>query len=979
MNIKINTICFIVLLFLLVGVVSAADSDNETLQQTTEQPDDDGCQISAETYDTLMASSKTPEKLEASVKPPEKLEASKKTLNSLTTKKSSKTKTHMKASNLKIFYKDIGKITATLKDSSKKAIKNAKIKITILTKTYSSTTDSKGKVSFKINGVQCGTLKAHLKYDGSKKYYGCSAESTITIKSTIKSGAMTKYYTNKAAHYATFYDKKGKVLKNTAVKFKLNGKEYSAKTNKKGVAKLAINLKPGNYVVSQKNPKTSQTTANLIQIKTILETKDLTMTENDGSKFSVKVLNDKGKAAANKKVTLKVNGKTYTPKSNSQGIAAQSIDLPHGKYSITTEYEGLVHTNQLTVNKGMPRSPFSHITMIPNYVNVTVPYAFHNSDYTVKTGQDGIVKLPKNDVFVIHISETKHYVFSKTPLPKVDANILGHETYLVPFDGSGVKSDYNKDNLKGDGILISNTANHTQIEFRSTTELYADMFGLTLDKHADNVEIMTYIQNDRIMARILFYTYYFDEIGLKTNLGKLYDKNAYDINYGTYDRLTVNNADKIKFTNTQETVIYTDSRDHIIPEIHKEDILTKFIVNGIEELEKTETISYGHSDLYRVTRGFETLQSYAIINDKVTRYIMEEWLKVNSAYLTRIGVMNVYGMFMAGLETSWLADEIADRYSNELNVKWERGKTATILGGINSDDTYLHILNADMGMKVTGNSDNAGLFKLFHSMNLPNIEEYVLQPVSELYTNNTMNSLNNVLYSIARNNYSITQIGESIYVFGDNNSAIIVNTSSGVSNVILSNSKSTYKGSSIKTKDDCCSVCHLASDVINAIKTSLNKFKSGISKISDLFDNSRPLSMLTYYGVKTAAGALLSGVPKVALGLFNIMSMVQTAGVTYRTGVVDEKDWHRVMDTYTFTRAGYLQGKKIYNIPNKNGGYDYVEVGINNDLTLDRDNVKYISHGQTKKLTRQETYQYFTDEYWTPFSMPSKYWDKSWK
>jgi hypothetical protein len=109
------------------------------------------------------------------------------------------------------------------------------------------------------------------------------------------------------------------------------------------------------------------------------------------------------------------------------------------------------------------------------------------------------------------------------------------------------------------------------------------------------------------------------------------------------------------------------------------------------------------------------------------------------------------------------------------------------------------------------------------------------------------------------------------------------------------------------------------------------------------------------------------------------MAIIQTAGVTYRTGIVSEKDWHSTMDTYTFTRSGYLQGKKVYNIPNKNGGYDYLEVKINSDLTLDRNSVKYISHGQTKQLTKQETYQYFTDEYWTPFSMPPKYWDKSWK
>ena len=95
--------------------------------------------------------------------------------------------------------------------------------------------------------------------------------------------------------------------------------------------------------------------------------------------------------------------------------------------------------------------------------------------------------------------------------------------------------------------------------------------------------------------------------------------------------------------------------------------------------------------------------------------------------------------------------------------------------------------------------------------------------------------------------------------------------------------------------------------------------------------------------------------------------------------MVDENDWHSVMDKITFTRPGYLQSKKIYNIPNENGGTDYVEVKINDDLSLNRTNVKYISPGKTKVLTEKETYQYFHEDYWTPFSMPTKYWDKSWK
>lgn len=85
------------------------------------------------------------------------------------------------------------------------------------------------------------------------------------------------------------------------------------------------------------------------------------------------------------------------------------------------------------------------------------------------------------------------------------------------------------------------------------------------------------------------------------------------------------------------------------------------------------------------------------------------------------------------------------------------------------------------------------------------------------------------------------------------------------------------------------------------------------------------------------------------------------------------------MDTITFTRPGYLQNKKIYNIPNQNGGYDYIEVKINSDLTLNRSNAIHISNGKTKQLTKEETYNYFTDEYWSPISMPTQYWDESWK
>jgi len=987
MNIKLNTICFIILLFLVVGVASAADSSNETFTQTIEQPDDEICQMSSDLQDDVMASNENNEKLEkselsentleAKVNDTPKLEAIKsKVTNKIT---AVKTKVTLKAQNVKMHFNDGSKLTITLKDKSKKAIAKAKVKIQILDKTYTKTTDSKGKASLSLN-LNPGTYTATITYDGSKKHYGQLAKSTITVKSTVKSKGLTKFYTNKAAHYSTFYDKKGKLLKNTAVKFKLNGKTYSAKTNKKGVAKLAVDLKPGIYPIYSINPKTSETIVNMVTIKSLIETCDLAMSENDGSKFTVKVLNCYGKLSPNKKVTLNVNGKTYTPISDSKGIATQAIDLPAGKYIITTEYAGIKNTNQITVEKSLPHSKFSHVSLIPDYVNVTVPHVFSNSKYAVKTGADGIIKLPKHEAFAIHISETEYHTFSAMPLPQADSTILDQKTYLVPFDGSGVKSDYNSDNLKGDGILISKIKDYTRIEYRSTTLLDADLFGVTFDKHAEGVEIITYIQNDLIKARILFFTGDFDELGLKTNLGKLYGKNTYEINFNSYDKLTNYNADKIRFTSTNQTVNYSASKTSILPIVSNEDIITRLIVNGVEELEKTETMTYGLGEKYQVMRGFEILQSYAIINDKITYPTLEKWMKVSSSYLTRLGIMNIYGMFLASLETAWIADELADQYANEFNVKWSREKTATILGGINLDNTYIHILNTDMGMNVTGDDQNSRMFNMLNSFYLPNIEDYVLSPVAENYKDNTTNSIDNIFESIENNKFSITQIGEMFYIIDENNgnSTIVINSTSGIANVIYIDDEFAYKGSVVSTACDCCSMSSTPVDIMKEIENTYNKMKHAAGDIAkNVLDKIHPLSVLGYMSGNLAAGIagkLVGG--GVTLGLASTVGLIMGihgVGNYVKNNFVDKKDWHWAYEHVTFTRNGYMQNKKFFNIPKSDGKYDYIEVGINSDGSLNRNDALYVGEGYTKKLSKSETYNYFSEEKWTSCSIPRKY------
>lgn len=959
MNKKINPICFIFLFIFLISAVSAANIENETMTQIQQPENDDLCELSVKNNEDTLKVCENKETLSA-------------------TQTTTKENVYLTAPDVKMYYKDGTTFKVTLKDKNKKSITKAKIKITINGVTYNKVTDTKGTTSIALN-LKSGTYNVLTSFAGTAKYSPQNVKSTVTVKSTIKCSDFTKYYKNTAAYYATFYDKKGKLLKSTAVKLKLNSKIYSITTNTKGVGKLNINLKPGKYSISAINSKTSETIAKTITIKSLIETTDLTFNETNIGKFNVKILNSYGKASPNKKITLKVDGKTFTKTTNKNGIATLDLNLNPGTYTITTEYSDLKSTNKITVNKVTKTSPYIHTTLISDYVNVTTKYVFQNS-YSLKTGINGIIKLPKIETFTVQIG-TKNYVFSTSKINGVESTVLDSKNYLIPLDGSGVKSSLNKNSLKGNGIIISKVNGFTQIDYQSTTSDRVELFGFYADKSSTNAETFTYMQNDKITAKVTLKTHSFDETGLRYNLAKYYQKSVTDFNTKSYDEITNHNSALIKFAYTNTPVTFTNSGKNILGYVSKEKLITKFIINGKEELRKTETISYGLSEKYRKTLGFEILQSYSIINEKITSKTLEDWISGNSKYLSRFGVMNVYGMHLASLETTWIADEFADKYAKEYNVEWTRKNTLTILGGINLDDTYLNILNADMGMYVTGVEKNVILFRLVNSMNLPNLEEISLSEVAGRYQDDTTNSLEKIITTTLKNQFSITQLGEMVYIFSEDgsNSAIILNSTSGVSNVITYKDNNIYKGSFIATSNDCCGVGIMPKDIIAGLRNLLKICSDTASNIISQINKVHPISKFAFKAATYVAGKLATGSTASGVGILATMVYIQQMGVDYRTEVLDKKDWHTAMDIVTFTRPGYLQSKKIYNIPNKNGGYDYIEVKINDNLTLDRNNAIYISNGKTKQLTKAETYKYFSNDYWTPINMPTKYWDDSWK
>ena len=958
--------CFVILLFLLIGIAAAADSDNETLTQTTDDTDciitsDDALEIS-----TLKSSGESDKPLEAKLNDSVKTQTVKSKVSKVyECLLPAKQKVSLKAPSVKMHYGDGSKFTATLKDKNKKAIKNAKIEISINQKTYTKKTNSKGQVSLDLN-LKPGKYTVVTYFKETKKYYFKTHTSTVNVKTTLKTANVIKFYGSNTLFKAKYLDKKGNALKKTSVKIKLDGNTYTVKTDKKGIVKMALNLKPGVYSIKTTNPQTSESYTNTIHVFSLLYTSDLTMDEKDGSTFNVHLITNKGKAAANKAVTIKVNGKTFTPKSNANGYIYQTIDLPQGKYTVTTEYEGLKNTNILTVNKGIKTSEFTHSLIIPNYVNVTVPYAFHYNDYTLELGTNGTVKMPKIETVKIEVGSNS-YTFSTGSDEDFNAQTLGEKSYLIPFDGSNVQSSYSRDALKGFGIIISKTSTATEIDYQDVTAGECEMFGFFADKNSDSSEVFRYVKNDKVIATVTLQTDHYDEAGVRYSLQKLYNRPSMDFNY---QEILSQVTDPVVFTNTGKPVTYSYFTNYIEGYQTREDIVTRFISNGNLVSQKTEQISYGLADNYNSRFGFEVLQSYSIVNEKLPKNTLEKLISDSAKYVSQSGVSNLYGMHLASLETCWLADNAADDLAKSTNINWQRTGPAVILGAINLNNVYVEVLNPDMGMSYTGDAANIETFKIIHSLSLPSLEDYSLKSISNRFMYDSSNSFDVMIQAFQNSTYSFAELGDKMYFFaGDNNTtAMILDKKSGLAEIVHKSGDALYRGASIATKADCCSVLSIPSEMISGIRQTMKIDSPGLFILDDMLKNSYGFSMYSFAKTKSSYASSLSSPNQIMLALVSSITNMKILSATYTNGMLAKEYWHSVMDAATFKRLSNVNGKEVFAVA-KNGGSDFVEVNINSDLTLNRNNAVYVSNGNAKSLSSSETYTYFSQDYWAPFEI----------
>ncbi|MBP3226916.1 MAG: carboxypeptidase regulatory-like domain-containing protein [Methanobrevibacter sp.] len=224
-------------------------------------------------------------------------------------------------------------------------MKNASLKITINGVDYYKTTNDGGKTSLALN-LESGVYDADVAY-----MYILTQRAKVTINPTVEAKDLIKTYGNASKYYAKFIDSQGQILKNTDVKFNINGVQYTRKTNGPGIASLNINLNSGQYIITATNPVTNEMHSNKIFISSVIvENRDLTKYYRNASQYSVRLMDDNGNPVGKGVSALfNINGVFYNRTSDENGYVKLNINLRPGDYIITAEYNGYKISNNIKV------------------------------------------------------------------------------------------------------------------------------------------------------------------------------------------------------------------------------------------------------------------------------------------------------------------------------------------------------------------------------------------------------------------------------------------------------------------------------------------------------------------------------------------------------------------------------------------------------------------------------------------------------
>ncbi|MBE6509136.1 MAG: hypothetical protein E7Z77_06945 [Methanobrevibacter sp.] len=284
-------------------------------------------------------------------------------------------------------------------------------------------TDADGRATFTVPVLSKGTYTISFKYNGDHLFGGTSSSAKIYVQdptSKVQSSDVKLTWGDKGKYSVTVKDKNGKVVPSVLVKFTLNGKTYSEKTNSKGVATLTLpTLKPGqstvSYQVSGNGNQYYNTGSNKITVSkqtAQLSAGNLIMEYKDGSSYKVTAKYSNGKPLKGVSVKFTIHGVTYTKQTDDKGVATFNIGLVVGYYPTTAVLDNKLYQSStvskyvivngtkfvgkdLTVTAGKSAT---YSVKLLDYKenpmkNTNVVFTLDGKTYNAKTDSSGIAKL----------------------------------------------------------------------------------------------------------------------------------------------------------------------------------------------------------------------------------------------------------------------------------------------------------------------------------------------------------------------------------------------------------------------------------------------------------------------------------------------------------------------------------------------------------------------------------------------------------
>lgn len=210
-------------------------------------------------------------------------------------------------------------------------------------------TDATGKLNIAVSFEETDDYKGSSDSTSAVLVVKTVTETINPVATSITASDMTATAKIAKTLSITLKDANGNALANKAVKVTVNGKTSTVTTDKNGVAKVTVNYaKAGTYYYTftylgdndyKASLKPVKVTVNKQATKATFAKKTFKVKATKKISFTLK--DSKGKAIAKKKITFKVNGKTYTAKTNSKGVATVKIVIKKkGKYTATAKFAG---------------------------------------------------------------------------------------------------------------------------------------------------------------------------------------------------------------------------------------------------------------------------------------------------------------------------------------------------------------------------------------------------------------------------------------------------------------------------------------------------------------------------------------------------------------------------------------------------------------------------------------------------------------